>query len=352
MLAMKVAWLCVCVMLGGVDANHELKSALRLIEQAEIKPAIEVLERAVCQFPNDARIHYILGESLLRVGEYRRGWAEYEWRMQAAGYKQENADVPLWDGKPLGSDVLLVQSEQGVGDSFQFVRYLGLLRQRGIKFVFRPPGNLRQLFSALPELIPEKAGVNYRVPLASLPHFLGVHDPAEAPRPPYLVPSAKLSQRWRDQLPSGFKVGIAWQGARGNKSDFKRSFKAADLRPLLSSGASLVSLQKNDGSEQLADLPGAIDLGPSLDSKAAFIDTAAVLANVDLVVTCDSAVAHLAGAMNRPVWLALARVPDWRWGMSDQRTPWYPSMRLFRQQVAGDWGEVFTRIADELRKLV
>ncbi len=244
----------------------------------------------------------------------------------------------------------MTPNEQGFGDCFQFSRYLKPLRERG-NFIFFPPPELRHVFRDVPELCPDAANVNYRCYLGSLPRLLRIYDPAESPMPPYLFADAARVDALCGQLPAGFKVAIAWQGQKRNPSDAQRSFKAVDMKPLLSCGASFISLQKNYGSEQLSDFPGAIEL-PSLDADAAFVDTAAVLANVNLLVTCDTALAHLAGAMNVPVWVALAKFSDWRWGVNGDTTPWYPSMRLFRQETAGDWGSVFHRMRSALNSLV
>lgn len=340
-------------MLGSMNSQQELIRAVDHRGRLEIDSAIKILDRAIASDSSRAELHFALSDCLLRTGQFQRGWAEYEWRLNLPGYKQRNLDVPLWDGGPIPSDgKLLVQSEQGYGDTFQFLRYLGILKHRGIDYVFQPQNKTRPLLASLPGILKGTANVSHRAPLASLPHLLSLPNPEDAPKPPYLIASKKLTDKWRQQLPGGFKVAVSWQGSVANKGDSQRSFRASSLGPLLSSGATLISLQKHDGREQISELPGAIDLGDTLDSSGAFVDTASVLANVSLLITCDTALAHLAGAMNIPTWIALAYVPDWRWGIGTESTPWYPSMRLFRQSKSGDWSSVFESIRAELQKLV
>jgi hypothetical protein len=191
-------------------------------------------------------------------------------------------------------------------------------------------------------------------PLMSLPGILG-HDAASFSRDiPYLAADPARIERWRSQLAplTGRKIGIAWQGSKSNATDRRRSFSVTTLAPLgRLTDVSLVSLQKGEGSEQLAQLTEfrVHALGDDFDAGGgAFLDTAAVMRLLDLVVTADTSIAHLAGALGVPVWVALARVPDWRWGLTGESTPWYPSMRLFRQTHAGDWRGVFEAMTDAL----
>ena len=198
------------------------------------------------------------------------------------------------------------------------------------------------------------------VPLMSLPFVLGTRLDNVPHEVPYLAVEPERVARWREELASipGFKIGIAWQGRREYRADRQRSIPlgAALHRWPPCPGVRLLGLQKGYGSEQLAALAGrfeVVDLGARLDQGGgAFLDTAAAMQSLDLVVTSDTAIAHLAGALGVRVWLALGRVPEWRWMLSGETSPWYPSMRLFRQRTAGDWSEVFARMAGELSTLV
>jgi hypothetical protein len=193
------------------------------------------------------------------------------------------------------------------------------------------------------------------LPLLSLPGVFGTDLETIPTTVPYLRIDPAAVERWQRELGTeGFKVGIVWQGSTSHRGDRWRSMPLAQFAPLAAvPGVRLISLQKGAGSEQLAALGGlfpVVDLGDRLDAGGAFLDTAAVMAGLDLVVCCDTAVAHLAGALGVPVWVALAYAPDWRWLLGREDSPWYPTMRLFRQDRRGDWDGVFARLADALRR--
>jgi hypothetical protein len=249
-----------------------------------------------------------------------------------------------------------------LGDTLQFVRYAALARQRVGRVVLECPPALIPLLSRCPgidRLIGQGAllpAFDAHAALASLPRVLGTTaDTIPAPVP-YLSADPKLVRRWRSKLAAlkGLKVGIAWQGNPNHPEDRRRSFPLAALAALARlPGVHLVVLQKGHGREQLpaaADWP-LTDLGERLDeSGGAFTDTAAVLHILDLVVTCDSALAHLAGVLGKACWVALPHAADWRWQHDREDSPWYPSLRLFRQPRPGDWAGVFGRMADALRE--
>ena len=261
----------------------------------------------------------------------------------------------------------MVHAEQGLGDVMQFCRYLPLLAAQGATIVFEVMPSLKALLRTLPgalhmigrgEPIP---AVDYYCPLLSLPHALNTRIDTIPAQVPYLAAEPERVARWQERLGTlrGLRVGLAWQGnpkaeefvwARG------RSLPLAALEPLAQlPDVSLVSLQKGPGCEQLPRVPFAdriVELGTDLDAGPdAFLDTAAVMASLDLVVSCDTSIVHLAGALGRPVWTALSLSPEWRWLLARNDSPWYPTMRLFRQSADGDWGAVVTAMVQALAPL-
>jgi Flp pilus assembly protein TadD len=343
------------------EAYRNLGAVFR--QQARFDEAIRSLQKALEINPGFADAHKNLGLTLLQVGDFEAGWAHYEWRWQTGHkiFEPRNFAQPPWDGRPLEGKSLLMHAEQGLGDTLQFVRYARLVRPQGGQVLLECQRPLCALLSGCPgvdRLVArgdELPQFDCHVPLFSLPRLLGTrlgNVPAEVP---YLVAREDLVRRWRDRLSdcNGFKVGICWQGSPEPADDRQRSVALARFAPLSAvPGVDLISLQKGAGTEQLAAVRFAVRaLGAELDeASGAFMDTAAVMRNLDLVVTVDTAVAHLAGALGVPVWVALVKVPDWRWLLDREDSPWYPTMRLFRQETAGDWGPVFGRIAAALRE--
>ena len=294
------------------------------------------------------------------MGRFEQGWPGYEWRWKCKEFGSlPPFHPPLWDGSPLDGRTILVHAEQGLGDTLQFIRYAPLVHQRGgrvilvcqpplIGLLTRSPGVERLV--AQGEALPD---YDVHVPLMSLPGLLGTTLESVPADVPYLDAEPQLVEAWRHRLGSypGFKVGIVWQGNPKFRLDRRRSIPLAQFAPLARvPGVHLFSLQKGPGAEQLAavtDRFPVTDLGRRLDD---FMDTAAVLKNLDLVISVDTAIAHLAGALGIPVWVALPFVPDWRWLMDREDSPWYPTMRLFRQARPGQWEDVFQRIAEALQR--
>jgi tetratricopeptide (TPR) repeat protein len=311
----------------------------------------EVLRRA----PDFAEAHLNRGLIWLLRGDWPRGWPDYEWRLLVPSVPRRDFPRPRWDGSAPAGRTLLLVAEQGLGDTLFFVRYALLLRRAGARVLVEcQPPLVRLLADALgPEAViaagaplPEHDAY---APLASLPGLLGTTPEAVPAEVPYLRADEGLVRHWRQELGPrrGPRVGIHWQGGPASQ---QRSVPLAVFEPLSRlPGVQLVSLQKGPGAEQLQAVAAAwpvLDLGGRLDeAPGAFRDTAALLHSLDLVVTADSAVAHLAGALGRPVWVALAYVPDWRWLLGRDDSPWYPTARLFRRRRPGDWDEVFARIA-------
>jgi Flp pilus assembly protein TadD len=304
------------------------------------------------------------GLAQLAVGDFARGWAGYEWRLRTGEAKPQEFRQPRWDGSSLAGRVLLLHAEQGLGDTLQFCRYAPWIKARfGGTIYLACQARLAPLLAGQPGLdrvLPGGAALpdfDVQAPLMSLPLLLGATTAADLPAEiPYLFADPGRIDRWRTQLAGidCFRVGVHWQGSPTFIDDRYRSPPLRHFAPLVGvPGVRLISLQRGPGGEQLAAVGadwGVVELGPDADADGAFVDTAAVLTHLDLVVTGDTALVHLAGALGVPVWVALAREADWRWLRERDDSPWYPTVRLFRQRNWGDWDEVFGRMAAALRE--
>ncbi|MCE9529024.1 MAG: FkbM family methyltransferase [Planctomycetales bacterium] len=346
---------------NDLEAKKVLATAklwLGRLDEAE-QEYLEVLKLK----PDDAELHKNLSMILLLRGEFQQGWREYSWRQKGGEFGVPSLPGLQWNGSSLNGRTILLLAEQGLGDTIQFIRYAKLLKQkydcRVVAAVQKPLLTLLKNVAGVDgwairgEILPD---YDVWAPMLSLPALLGHHDVGDLPREPnYLEADEQLVQKWQEKLApiGGFKIGIAWQGNPSMDTDRFRSIPLVTFAPLAKiSGVKLISLQRGFGTEQLAGVSGRMEiqtLGDDLDTASGpFIDTAAVMKNLDLVITSDTAVAHLAGALGVPVWVALTHVPDWRWFLKREDSPWYPSMRLFRQEQPGEWGAVFLKIAGRL----
>ncbi len=335
----------------GVQLN--LSSVLK--ELAKTEDAEALLRAALAHRPDDPVLLYNLSLLLLLTGRGSEAWAGWERRFAARAVPDRGLPQPQWDGSPLQGRTLLVYAEQGLGDTIQFCRYLRLLPG---SVLFEAPPRLHRLLSTQPGMPPmvrpsdPLPPIDVVCPLMSLPARLGTAIPATIP---YLSADPERIARWRERIGSaGFKIGIAWQGNPGRIEDLGRSMKLRAFAPLAAiPGIRLIALQKNDGIEQLADGPEVETLGSDFDAGPdGFLDTAAAMESLDLVVTSDTSIAHLAGALGRPVWVALRQVPDWRWQLGRTDSAWYPTVRLFRQTTRDEWGPVFAAMAAALAEIV
>ena len=330
---------------------------------AEFDEAINNYDRAIALDPEHADAHVGLANVLLARGDYGRGWAEYEWRFRGRAYPHFDPPCKIWNGEPLAGRTIVLVAEQGMGDTMQLIRYAPLIKSLGPRVLVLATRVLHPILAQAPGvdgwLAPGDAVVaDFCLPLLSAPHRLGTTVDTIPAVIPYLFAEPERVAAWRVRLApiEGLRIGIAWRGAPGYFADRQRSIPPALLAPLSAvPGVRLVSLQKGATSDELAALSpaGAVaDFGEGLDpSGAAFMDTAAIVANLDLVIACDTSIAHLAGGMGASVWLALQRVTDWRWPIEGTATPWYPNMRLFRQRQAGDWPGVVAAMTAELENL-
>jgi tetratricopeptide (TPR) repeat protein len=346
------------------DAHNNGGLALQELERPD--KALQSLSRALELQPGFAGAHWNKAILLLSMGQFEEGWREYEWRKRkpdpqgAVTFPQ-----PVWLGREnIAGRTLFVHAEQGLGDTIQFCRYVPRVRERGAQVIFAVQDSLMRLMKTLsPSIrILGQEGMlpqfDYHIPLLSMPFaFRTTLDNCPAGIP-YLRGEPDRVEKWRSRLGSqGFRIGICWQGNPKGVVAIGRSFPLRYFDEIAAiPGVRLISLQKYEGTEQLADLPGSMKvetLGEDFDCGGdAFVDSAAVMECLDLVITSDTAIAHLAGALGRPTWVVLKRVPDWRWLLDRSDSPWYPTMRLFRQKQRGDWPGVFADVAAELRKLL
>ena len=292
--------------------------------QGRIDDAAVCYEQALRIRPDNMQARYNLALMLLAAGHWTEGWRQYECRGQCPDFPRRGFPQPTWRGEPLDDRALFVHAEQGLGDTLQFIRYIPWLAQSKARFVVEVPAGMIPLLttSGIGPLVArgsELPAFDVQVPLLSLPGIFGTTPDNVPCRAPHLAADERLVEQWRDDLRAakGFRVGIAWQGNPQHPADRFRSIPLAHFHALAQRGVALISLQKGPGVEQLASIADrftVLDLGDRLDERhGAFMDTAAVMRNLDLVITSDTAVAHLAGALGVPTWVALALSPDWRW---------------------------------------
>jgi hypothetical protein len=296
------------------------------------------------------------------MGRLEDGWPEYEWRKRKPEPQGSiTFPQPVWSGREnVSGKTLFVHVEQGLGDTIQFCRYVPLAQARGAEVIFAVQDGLMRLMKTLSpsiRLLGQEGmlpGFDYHITLLSMPLAFGTTLKTCPVEIPCLRAEPDRVEKWWARLGShGFRIGICWQGNPKGVVAVGRSFPLRCFGPIAAiPDVRLISLQKYEGTDQLADLPVGMrveTLGEEFDSGPdAFVDSAAVMECLDLVITSDTAIAHLAGALGRPVWVALKRVPDWRWLLDRSDTPWYPTMTLFRQQQRGDWAGVFEAMRGQL----
>lgn len=324
--------------------------------------ALASMERALALNPDDVEAQFNKAQMLMRAGDFANGLPLYESRKRLEQpYGAATYPKPLWLGaEEIAGKTVFLHSEQGLGDVIMFSRYAAPLAERGARVILSVPEKLRALFAGFTLQAQVISGVpdsfDFHVPLASLPLALKSTPDTIRALPHYLAAEPERVARWRSRLGErGFKIAIAWQGAKVS-NDIGRSFPVALFRDIAAmDGVRLISLQKGPGTEQLQVLPPGMvveTLGEDFDSGPdAFLDAAAVMEAADLVITSDTSIAHLAGALGRPVWIALRHAPEWRWFTRGETTPWYPSAALFRQSRPGDWSDVFASIGERLRQV-
>ncbi len=342
------------------DAHLNLGASLQETEPT-LQPAIDAYEKAISLQPDFATAHWNLGFALLLSGDYPRGLAEYEWRLKVRSIAEpRNFPEPRWDGGDPAGKRILIHSEQGLGDTIHISRYIPMLAQRGALVILECPILLMGLFRNLPGLAqilaPGKPLPPFDLycPIMSLP-LMFTTTLATIPWPgPYLHADPKLAEQWSQRMPpdpNRPRIGLVWAGRPDNKIDHKRSMRLDQFAPLSAiKNARFFSLQKGPAAAQTRRPPAGMELIDHTNDLRDFADTAAMIANLDLILTVDTSVAHLAGALGRRTWILLPRSPDWRWMLDREDSPWYPTLRLFRQKNRGDWGELMERVRTELAR--
>jgi tetratricopeptide (TPR) repeat protein len=320
-------------------------------------PALADYRRALALDPQSADANFNLGRLLLLEGEFAAGWEGYEWRLKTSRAKRDFFGATHWDGSPLGGKTILLHAEQGLGDTLQLCRYVPLVAERGGEVILAVQPPLAPVLAQLPGARTIAVGedwpeTDFLMPLASLPRLF-THDFASIPAAGgYLAAPGAVLARWRSRLPpktAARCIGLVWAGNPEQQMDRNRSAPFAALLPLLDlPGIAWFSLQVGARAADIAAQGAAarlVDLGSEIGD---FADTAALLSLLDLVITVDTSVAHLAGALGRPGWVMLSALPDWRWHLGRSDSPWYQSLRLFRQPRRGDWGSVVGEVAAAL----
>jgi len=339
-----------------VEALNNRASVLQ--EMHRFDEALAIYDHLAAIAPDHAEAQINRALLLLLTGDFTRGWPAYEWRRKLPSWVERGFAAPEWSGQDIAGKRLLLHAEQGFGDTIQFVRYAALVAARGADVIVEVRPSLAPLLGGLFGVEVIAAGRDHlppfdlHCPLLSLPHLFAT-TPATIPGGvPYIVAPAERTAAWTSRLPAdGLRVGLAWSGHRENVRDHERSIPFARLAPLFDiPGTRFVSLQKDirASDEDFRRCGGVIDLSAGLGD---FADTAAVIAQLDLVISVDTSVAHLAGAMGKPFWLLLPRVPDFRWQLGRTTSPWYSSARLFRKGQTDNWDAVIADVATELAAL-
>ncbi len=346
------------------EAHANLGAAL--LDSGDIEGALLACEAAIELAPDQPDARFNHGLALLAAGRYAEGWAEHEHRLRLAHYPRRTLGCRQWGGERLSGERVLLHAEQGLGDTLQFVRYAAEVAARGGRVILEAQRPLLRLLGrvegaaeivASGDSLPE---FDLHAPLMSLPHACGTTLETIPGQAPYLHADPALTERWASRLPADGKlrVGLVWAGSprpgepRNHHADRRRSLRLACLAPLAGiPGVRFVSLQLGPPSEQARTPPPGLDLIDPTPDIADFEDTAALIAGLDLVISVDTSVAHLAGGLGRPVWVLSRFDGCWRWLSGRDDSPWYPTLRLYRQERAGDWSGPIARIVQDLRGL-
>jgi len=342
-----------------VEAHINLGVALRDLGRTDA--ALQSYERAVQLSPDHPDAHWNRALALLLAGNYAAGWTEYEWQWKRRGEQPRKFAQPTWDGSALGRRTMLLYAEQGLGDTLQFIRYAPLIkRQDGIVVLECQPELVRLLRRCAGiDLVVSRGDAlpafDVQAALLSLPRIFATTLESVPAAVPYLTADRDRVVDLHKRLQGGdaLKVGIVWRGNPSHQNDRFRSVPLEQLLPLMQMpGVAFYSLQKGAGREQLAALSDRLQIIDLSEHLNDFDDTAAAVANMDVIIGCDTSVAHLAGALGVPTWVLLPAVPDWRWMLNRMYTPWYPTVKLFRQTTLGVWDDVVETVSQTLEGML
>jgi Flp pilus assembly protein TadD len=352
------------IALGADPLRANSNLSLALMEQARPREAEQCCREALAGRPDYPEARANLALALLMMGKLEEGWREYEsrWQVEAMGAKLPMLPQPRWTGQPLNGETVLLHAEQGFGDTLQFCRYAPLVADAGghvLLVVPKPLHRLLRTLDGVAEVLSEDdrflPPFDYHCPLLSLPFAFGTTMATIPGSVPYLHADAGVWAPTLAALP-GLKVGLVWAGKSRTDQphavaiDKRRSMRLADMAPLFSvPGVSFVSLQLGPPARQMLAPPDGAALHDFSSRLVDWADTADLIAGLDLVIAVDTAVAHLAGALGKPVWMLNRFDSCWRWFMGRDDTPWYPTMRQFRQTKPGDWAGVIGRVEAALR---
>jgi len=360
------------------NSNRKLKKAIELKpdyaeaynnlgitlqELGKLKDSQKNYKKAIKLKPGFAHANFNFSTLLNLKGNLQEGLKLYEWRLhKAKGTTRKPRKELTWDGKEsIQGKKILVYEEQGLGDIIQFYRYLLLLQNKCAEVTFKVKQNLHNLFATsnkeikITDNCPEISKIDFEIPLMSLPFLLKTDIDSIPASIPYLKANSKKLNEWGKKLKSeNFKVGICWQGSR-SEIDLGRSFSLSFFKDISKlSNIQLISLYKGNEENQIFDVDfDIVTLGNNFDSgKNSFIDTAAVMMHCDIIITSDTVIAHLAGALGCKVWVLLKYIPDWRWMLNRTDSPWYPTMKLYRQNNLNDWSSLFDLVKTDLETIV
>lgn len=338
------------------DAHNNL--AVTFKSKGLISDALRHFEKAVELVPDLADAHWNMGLTLLLSGNFKKGWEKYEWRFKTSAVYRHDFSKPMWDGTCISGQTILLYADQGYGDTIQSIRYAPLVAGQGAKVIVECQRELKTLVQDINgvnavvvrgEQLPE---FDTYCPLFSLPLIFNTTIETIPLQIPYIKPSTVLVEKWRDKIRpdrSRLKAGIVWAGGPTYKNDHTRSCQFDLLLPLLElKNIDFYSLQKGEAAKQADGIKQLIDYTGEISD---FSDTAALMENLDLVISVDTAAVHLAGAMGKTAWVLLPFDPDWRWLLDRRDSPWYPAIRLFRQPSPGDWQSVISSVKEDLTAL-
>ena len=342
---------------GPIPLWAMLAKSLR--HQGRAREALHVQEMLVQAQPGNLAFRFDLAETLLLFGQYDRGWREYHWRysLEHTTRIARKVQRPRWDGRPIPGQTLLIHDEQGFGDTLQFIRLVEWAKQRSqanvVVEVTKPLLSLAQRTVGYDHMI-ERGSLpppfDFHCEMMSLPMVMGFQEAQLPGRIPYITADPVRVKRWRKRLAKLPRplVPLVWAGRPTLYNGQNRAASLAMLAPLAMAGVTFLSVQQGPPAEEAKTPPPGMSLVNLSEEITDFEDTAAIFSLADLVITIDSAPAHLAGAMGRPTWVMLGHVADWRWLMDHSDSPWYPTAKLFRQPARNDWGSVVAQVASEL----